>query len=168
MFMFLYSSEYSLEEKRANYDYYEPRCIHESSLSPSIHSILAAEIGRSDEAYKFFEFATRLDLDNYNRNTREGLHTTSIAAAWMNIVYGFGGMRSDGELLALNPSIPERWESYRFMVTYRGTKLQVEVDQNQVSIRAKSGGVAEVQVYGNLVSIDEAGIQLPLRKAVVQ
>lgn len=54
------------------------------------------------------------------------------------------------------------------MVTYRGTKLQVEVDQNQVSIRAKSGGVAEVQVYGNLVSIDEAGIQLPLRKAVVQ
>ncbi|MGN8770066.1 glycosyl hydrolase family 65 protein [Paenibacillus barengoltzii] len=68
----------------------------------------------------------------------------------------------------MNPSIPERWECYRFMVTYRGTKLQVEVDQNQVSIRAKSGGVAEVQVYGNLVSIDEAGIQLPLRKAVVQ
>ncbi|MCT2196322.1 family 65 glycosyl hydrolase [Paenibacillus sp. p3-SID1389] len=168
MFMFLYSSEYSLEEKRANYDYYEPRCIHESSLSPSIHSILAAEIGRSDEAYKFFEFATRLDLDNYNRNTREGLHTTSIAAAWMNIVYGFGGMRSDGELLALNPSIPERWESYRFMVTYRGTKLQVEVDQNQVSIRAMSGGVAEILVYGNLVNIDEAGIRLPLRKAVVQ
>ncbi|WMT43393.1 family 65 glycosyl hydrolase [Paenibacillus sp. D2_2] len=90
MFMFLYSGEFSREAKRANYDYYETRCIHESSLSPSIHSILAAEIDRPAEAYKFFEFATRLDLDNYNRNTREGLHTTSIAAAWMNIVYGFG------------------------------------------------------------------------------
>ncbi|MGP0587136.1 glycoside hydrolase family 65 protein [Paenibacillus timonensis] len=168
MFMFLYSSEYSLDEKRANYDYYEARCIHESSLSPSIHSILAAEIGRSEEAYKFFEFATRLDLDNYNRNTREGLHTTSIAAAWMNIVYGFGGMRSDGDRLALNPSIPEHWKSYRFMITYRGAKLLVEVDQNQASIRGMSGGVVEILVYGNLVTIGEAGIRVPLRKAVVQ
>ncbi|MNW55262.1 Maltose phosphorylase [compost metagenome] len=168
MFMFLYNSEYSLEEKRANYDYYESRCIHESSLSPSIHSILAAEIGRSEEAYKFFEFATRLDLDNYNRNTREGLHTTSIAAAWMNIVYGFGGMRSDGDRLALNPSIPERWKSYRFMITYQGAKLLVEVDQNQASIRGMSGGVVEISVYGNLVNVGEAGIRVPLRKAVVQ
>ncbi|WP_059042646.1 glycoside hydrolase family 65 protein [Paenibacillus rubinfantis] len=168
MFMFLYNSEFSPEEKRANYDYYEPRCIHESSLSPSIHSILAAEIGRSEEAYKFFEFATRLDLDNYNRNTREGLHTTSIAAAWMNIVYGFGGMRSDGEQLVLNPSIPERWQSYRFMVTYQGTKLLVEVDQDQVSIRAMSGGEVEMTVYGNRVTVGEAGIRVPLRKAVIQ
>ncbi|GIP49815.1 maltose phosphorylase [Paenibacillus sp. J53TS2] len=168
MFMFLYNSEYSLEEKRANYDYYESRCIHESSLSPSIHSILAAEIGRSEEAYKFFEFATRLDLDNYNRNTREGLHTTSIAAAWMNIVYGFGGMRSDGDRLALNPSIPERWKSYRFMITYQGVKLLVEVDQNQASIRGMSGREVEISVYGNLVNVGEAGIRVPLRKAVVQ
>ncbi|WP_339819948.1 glycosyl hydrolase family 65 protein [Paenibacillus sp. FSL R7-0216] len=168
MFMFLYNSEYSLEEKRANYDYYESRCIHESSLSPSIHSILAAEIGRSEEAYKFFEFATRLDLDNYNRNTREGLHTTSIAAAWMNIVYGFGGMRSDGDRLALNPSIPERWKSYRFMITYQGAKLLVEVDQNQASIRGMSGREVEISVYGNLVNVGEAGIRVPLRKAVVQ
>lgn len=166
MFMFLYSSEFTAQEKQANYDYYEPRCIHESSLSPSIHSILAAEIGRSDEAYRFFEFATRLDLDNYNRNTREGLHTTSIAAAWMNIVYGFGGMRSDGDQLMLNPSIPERWNSYRFPVTYRGTKLFVEVDQERVSIQA-SGGTVEIMLYGKSCVIGEAGVQVPVRKAVV-
>lgn len=166
MFMFLYSSEFTAQEKQANYDYYEPRCIHESSLSPSIHSILAAEIGRSDEAYRFFEFATRLDLDNYNRNTREGLHTTSIAAAWMNIVYGFGGMRSDGDQLMLNPSIPERWNSYRFPVTYRGTKLLVEVDQERVSIQA-SGGTVEIMLYGESCVIGEAGVQVPVRKAVV-
>ena len=51
----------------------------------------------------FFRFATRLDLDNYNRNTDQGLHPTSIAAAWMNIVYGFGGLRSDGPVLTFNP-----------------------------------------------------------------
>lgn len=168
MFMFLYSGEFTPEEKRANYDYYEPRCIHESSLSPSIHSILAAEIGREAEAYKFFEFATRLDLDNYNRNTREGLHTTSIAAAWMNIVYGFGGMRSDGDTLVFQPSLPQRWNSYRFPVSYRGTKLLVEVDREQVSIRAVSGGEAEITVYGETCRVGEAGIRVPLRKAVAQ
>lgn len=168
MFMFLYSGEFTAEEKRMNYDYYEPRCIHESSLSPSIHSILAAEIGRSAEAYKFFEFATRLDLDNYNRNTREGLHTTSIAAAWMNIVYGFGGMRSDVERLSLSPSIPERWTGYRFPITYQGAKVFVEVDQEQVSIRAASGGEVEMTVYGEICRVGEAGIRVPLRKAAVR
>ncbi|MMZ61742.1 Maltose phosphorylase [compost metagenome] len=168
MFMFLYSGEFTAEEKRMNYDYYEPRCIHESSLSPSIHSILAAEIGRSEEAYKFFEFATRLDLDNYNRNTREGLHTTSIAAAWMNIVYGFGGMRSDGDRLSLSPSIPERWTGYRFPITYQGAKVFVEVDQEQVSIRAASGGEVEMRVYGEICRVDETGIRVPLRKAAVR
>ncbi len=96
MFMFLYNGSFSHEEKLANYLFYEPRTIHESSLSPSVHSILAIELGRYDEAYAFFEYATRIDLDDYNRNTREGLHTTALAAAWMNIVYGYAGLRSDG------------------------------------------------------------------------
>lgn len=164
MFIFLYSGQFSLEAKRANYDYYEKRCIHESSLSPSIHSILAAEIGRQEEAYKFFEFATRLDLDNYNRNTREGLHTTSIAAAWMNIVYGFGGMRSDGDKLIFNPSIPERWNQYSFPITYGGTQLEVEVDRQQVKISVRSGEPVEISVYGQDYIVGPAGIRLSLEK----
>ncbi len=162
MFMFLYNRQFTLESKRANYEYYEPRCIHESSLSPSIHSILASEIGRHEEAYRFFEFATRLDLDNYNRNTREGLHTTSIAAAWMNIVYGFGGMRSDGAELSFAPSIPEAWDSYSFRVSYRGAVLGVRVDRQHAAIRAVSGGPVDIQVYGQFCTIDAAGIVLPV------
>jgi maltose phosphorylase len=111
MFLFLYNRSFTLAEKQANYDYYEPRCIHESSLSPSVHSIFAAELGRPEEAFDFFRFATRIDLDNYNRNTHEGIHTTSIAAAWMNIVYGFGGMRSTGSLQSHHPL---HWKSYCF------------------------------------------------------
>lgn len=166
MFMFLYNQQFSLESKRANYEYYESRCIHESSLSPSIHSIFAAELGKHDEAYKFFEFATRLDLDNYNRNTREGLHTTSIAAAWMNIVYGFGGMRSDGpDSLILNPSIPARWSGYSFKFLYKGTVLSVRTTRTDVEVKAVSGDPVQVRLYGRDYTVDANGVKLELEAA---
>lgn len=168
MFMFLYNQQFSLESKRANYEYYESRCIHESSLSPSIHSIFAAELGKHEEAYSFFEFATRLDLDNYNRNTREGLHTTSIAASWMNIVYGFGGLRSDGpDGLLLRPSIPSRWNAYSFKFLYRGTVLSVNVTQDAVEVKAVSGDPVQLRLYGREVSVDANGVQLELEAARV-
>lgn len=166
MFLFLHNQSFSPEEKKANYDYYEPRCIHESSLSPSIHSILAAEIGYHEEAYNFFGFATRLDLDNYNRNTREGLHMTSIAAAWMNIVYGFGGMRSDGDGLLFRPTIPAAWKGYGFRVTVHGSVLKFDVTQSEVAIRVVEGDPAEITVYGERLRIGPDGVRLPLRKEV--
>ncbi|GGA50003.1 glycoside hydrolase family 65 protein [Paenibacillus physcomitrellae] len=163
MFLLLHNQSFSLEEKRANYEFYEPKTIHESSLSPSVHSILAAEIGRHEEAYKFFEFATRLDLDNYNRNTREGLHTTSIAAAWMNIVYGFGGMRSDGPELLFQPTIPEPWSSYSFRITYRDTVIAVQVTKDEVRMQALEGEAVAVQVYGQSCRVDAAGVTVALK-----
>ncbi|AWV34996.1 glycoside hydrolase family 65 protein [Paenibacillus odorifer] len=167
MFMFLYSGQFSKEAKLANYEYYEPRCIHESSLSPSIHSILASEIGKPEEAYSFFEFATRLDLDNYNRNTREGLHTTSIAAAWMNIVYGFGGMRSDGARLSFQPTLPERWDEYSFQVLYEGVLLRIVIDKKSVTITAVNGGSTEIIVYGQSITVDASGKTLPLGEGML-
>jgi maltose phosphorylase len=166
MFMFLYNQSFSLEEKRANYDYYEPRCIHESSLSPSVHSILASELGRYQEAFDFFRFATRIDLDNYNRNTGEGIHTTSIAAAWMNIVYGFGGMRSDGELLSFKPSIPAHWHTYRFQVFYRGSTIRVEVSQIEVCIRVAEGEPVKIRVGSQEVAVNREGISIPVNNRV--
>jgi maltose phosphorylase len=158
MFMFLYNQSFSLEEKRANYEYYEPRCIHESSLSPSVHSILASELGKHQEAFDFFRFATRIDLDSYNRNTHEGIHTTSIAAAWMNIVYGFGGMRSDGEVLSFQPSIPSHWNGYSFQVTYHGSVLRVEVSQGNARFCVTQGGPIAVKICGQVIDIDQEGI----------
>ena len=121
MFLYLYNSSFSTDVKRVNYEYYEPKTIHESSLSPAIHSILAAELGKMDDAVRFFGFATRLDLDNFNRNTREGLHTTSIAMAWANIVYGFAGLRSDGDILSFAPRMPERWKTLEFSLEGRSS-----------------------------------------------
>lgn len=151
MFMFLFSSEFTQEQLKANYEYYEPLCIHESSLSPSVHSIIASQLGKKDEAYEFFRFATRMDLDNYNRNTNQGLHTTSIAAAWMNIVYGFGGLRFDGDILSLNPSIPKEWKGYSFKIDYQNDILEVAVSDNKVKIKAKNGKCITINVYGKEV-----------------
>lgn len=155
MFLFLFNSQFSQEIIRQNYEFYEPRCIHESSLSPSVHSILAAQLQKSEEAYAFFRFATRMDLDNYNRNSGEGLHTTSIAAAWMNIVYGFGGLRCDGEMLSLAPFLPEKWEGYRFRIVYEGVVICVEVKKGRVFLNTLGGKVIELRIYGEPVRLGE-------------
>ncbi|HBG27992.1 MAG: glycoside hydrolase [Planctomycetes bacterium GWF2_41_51] len=164
MFMFLYNQDFSPEVKKANYNYYEPRCIHESSLSPSIHSILAMELGKKREAYDFFNFSTRLDLDNYNRNTAEGLHLTSIAAAWMNIVYGFGGMRSDGEILAFNPSLPQQWNGFNFRLIYNDSILNVEIGGESAEFKILKGNKQVIRIYDKEYKIDEQGIKVKLLK----
>ncbi len=153
MFMLLFNSAFGEDTLRANYEFYEPRCIHESSLSPSVHSILASQLKKHEEAYRFFQFATRMDLDNYNRNSSEGLHTTSIAAAWMNIVYGFGGLRSDGENISLCPSMPKQWRSYSFRIGYREDVLLVEVDVEKVCLSTLEGKAIDIDLYGKLVAV---------------
>ncbi|MBO5146307.1 MAG: family 65 glycosyl hydrolase [Lachnospiraceae bacterium] len=148
MFMLMFNHMFSEEELKVNYEYYEPRCIHESSLSPSVHSILASQLKKKEEAYSFFRFATRMDLDNYNRNGDEGLHTTSIAAAWMNIIYGFGGMRSDGDILELSPTIPQGWKGYQFRITCRNCVLKVQVEKDCVKAGLLEGSRLELKIYG--------------------
>ena len=146
MLLYLYNASFSNEVKRVNYAFYEPRTIHESSLSPSVHSILAAELGRMDEATSFFGYATRLDLDNYNRNTGEGLHTTSLAMAWANIVYGFAGLRSDGDALRFAPRLPERWGRLRFSLTYRGRILDLDLQKNELRFTLRQGEPVELMI----------------------
>jgi len=154
MFLLLFNSSFSEEVLRKNYEFYEPRCIHESSLSPSVHSILAKQLDRPQEAFDFFKFATRMDLDNYNRNSGEGLHTTSIAAAWMNIVYGFGGLRSDGEILSMAPGIPKQWDGYNFRIVYGNEILCVEVEKKKVRLHTLGGNPVTLKVYDRESVID--------------
>lgn len=153
MFFLLYGSEFTKEQLAANYDFYEPRCIHESSLSPSIHSILACRLGRMEKAESLFGFATRMDLDNYNRNTNEGLHTTSIAGAWMNIVYGFGGLNSDADILTLAPSIPKGWEKYTFSLCAGESVVKVSVSQKEVTLEVVRGEAVTLNLYGQEMTV---------------
>ncbi len=161
MVMLMFNSVFTQEQLRANYEYYEPRCIHESSLSPSVHSILASQLGKAEEAYDFFGFATRMDLDNYNRNTGEGIHTTSIAAAWMNIVYGFGGLRSDGEVLSLAPSIPSQWKGYSFRIHVGNEVLSVQVSQETVTLSLLGDTPLDVKIrlFGEDLTVGSEAVQ---------
>ena len=169
MLMLLFNQSFTRKCLQKNYEFYEPRCIHESSLSPSVHSILAAQLGKEKEASDFFGFATRMDLDNYNRNSGEGIHTTSIAAAWMNIVYGFGGFRSDGKQYVLNPSIPEGWEKYSFHLLLDQRVVYIGVTSDYVEIHAQelaAGGAEEspILIYGQPVIPDTEPCVIPIPK----
>ena len=161
MMLYLYNSSFTEEIKRVNYDFYQPRTIHESSLSPAIHSILAAELGEMEQAVSFFGYATRLDLDNYNRNTREGLHTTSIAMAWANIVYGFAGLRSDGDILRFAPRMPGRWKALTFSITYRGSVLRITLEAGQTSFQKLKGSPLELQIYDKVYTLDSGELLVP-------
>ena len=163
MMLYLYNSSFSEQVKRINYDFYQPRTIHESSLSPAIHSILAAELDRMDEAIGFFGFATRLDLDDYNRNTREGLHITSIAMAWANIVYGFAGLRSDADLLGFAPRLPDRWKTLSFSLTYRGRVIAVRMEREKTVFRLTAGEPFAVRVYGDVYMLSETALSVPMQ-----
>jgi maltose phosphorylase len=93
-----------------------------------------------------------MDLDDYNRNTSEGLHTTSIAAAWMNIVYGFGGFRSDGDMVVLAPTIPSYWTSYTFHLTINRSILTVFVTAKDVTLSVE-GDPVSLLLFGNDITI---------------
>lgn len=162
MLFLLFNTSFTEEELKANYEYYEPKCIHESSLSPSVHSILAAQLKKKEDALKFFQFATRMDLDNYNRNTCEGLHTTSIAAAWMNIVYGFGGMRSDGDMLEFTPTIPQKWEGYSFHITYKDAVIEIRVEKENVFMKLLQDKAVTVKVYGREYNLTKEICKIPI------
>ena len=131
---------YLLEEKfddgaiKSNFDFYEPRTVHESSLSPCVHSILAAKIGYKEKAYQFYFRTARLDLDDYNNDTEDGCHITSMAGTWMAFVKGLGGMRVKDGKLHLAPFIPDQWESYSFRIRFRDYILDVKVNQKEIVI----------------------------------
>src|SRR5690606_15115453 len=125
-FYFL-GDRFGREELQRHFDYYESFTLHESSLSPCVHAVLAARLDRLDQAYGFYLRTSRLDLDDYNKEVEEGLHITSMAGTWMSIVEGFGGMRVQGDQLVFSPKIPTQWESYSFKVNFRARVIKVTV-----------------------------------------
>ncbi len=137
--LFFLNDRYDLETKRNNFDFYEPKTVHESSLSPCIYSIIAAEIGYEIKAYQLYLRTARLDLENYNNDTEDGLHITSMAGTWMSIVYGFAGMRVRNNQLNFRPFIPEKWTNYSFKLLFRGNLIKVHVYQDKVVVKLEEG-----------------------------
>ncbi len=125
--MFLLGDQFSYEEKKKNFDYYDPLTTHDSSLSVCIQSIVAAEIGYMDKAREYFNFAVAMDLSDVGGNMMNGVHIASIGGSWMALVYGFAGMRDHGGDITFEPRLPEGWKKLAFRLTVRGNRLDVEV-----------------------------------------
>ncbi|CAM3210352.1 glycoside hydrolase family 65 protein [Lactococcus hircilactis] len=145
--IYFFGDQYTLEEKRRNFNFYEPLTVHESSLSPSIHAILAAELGMGEKAVEMYERTARLDLDNYNNDTKDGLHITSMTGSWLAIVQGFAQMKTWNGQLSFAPFLPKAWTGYVFHINYRGRLLKISV-RKQVEIELLKGKPLEIEVYG--------------------
>jgi maltose phosphorylase len=145
--IYFFEERYDKETIRRNFNFYEPRTVHESSLSACIHSILAARIGDIDTAYNLYLRTARLDLDDYNQEVAEGLHITSMGGTWMAVVEGFGGMRIADGTIRFNPLIPDQWEFYSFNVRFKGNLLNVKVNHEVIEIRNRSNATIPVNLY---------------------
>lgn len=151
--IYLLEERFDQEAIRRNYDFYEPLTVHESSLSPCVHAILAAKLGDGQRAYQFYLRTARLDLDDYNNDTEDGLHITSMAGTWMSIVEGFAGMRVKEGILYFNPILPEKWQSYSFKVGFRGADLTVCISKKQVEFTNNGKYGVSVRIFDRELSI---------------
>lgn len=152
-FYFL-GDQFTIEEKKRNFEFYEPLTVHESSLSASVHSILASELKKKDKALELYKRTARLDLDNYNNDTDDGLHITSMTGSWLAIVQGFAGMRTFNETLSFAPYLPEGWKAYSFKVNYRGRLIEVSVENESVSLDLLSGDPLQLKLFSRTVALE--------------
>ena len=143
---YFFEKHFSKEELEKHYDFYEPFTVHESSLSPCVHAILAARLGRMEQAYAFYLRTSRLDLDDYNKEVEEGLHITSMAGTWMSVIEGFGGMHVRDGVLHFKPQIPDTWDLYSFKVNFKGQVLTVAVSKEDAAFSIEKGAALEIVV----------------------
>jgi maltose phosphorylase len=151
--IYFFEDEFDEDTIRRNFDFYESRCVHESSLSASIHSVLAARLHDTESAYTLYLRTARLDLDDYNREVKDGLHITSMAGTWLAIVEGFGGMRIRNDRVCFNPLIPAAWKSYSFIIRYRNNPLRVEVNGSAVNVVNLSQAPIPLEVYSEKITL---------------
>ena len=151
---YFFEDHFSTEELERHFDFYEPYTVHESSLSPCVHSIQAAKIDRMEQAYTFYLRTSRLDLDDYNKEVHEGLHITSMAGTWMSIVEGFGGMRVKDNTLSFSPKIPKEWDGYSFKINFRNQIIKVNVNQGKTNFELEGGESLDILVNDKKVTIE--------------
>jgi maltose phosphorylase len=151
--MYFFINDFPVNVIRENYEFYEPKTVHESSLSPCIHSVISSHIGELDKAYELYLRTSRLDLDDYNNEVDEGLHITSMAGTWLSIVEGFARKRIVNSLLSFDPLIPVKWTSYSFKIQYRRHLMEIIVQKEDVKIWNHHNEAIEILLFGSPFTI---------------
>jgi maltose phosphorylase len=152
--IYLFEENFDSDTISKNFKFYEQRTVHESSLSPCVHVILAARINEMKRAYELYLRTARLDIDDYNHEVHEGLHITSMAGTYMSVVEGFGGKRVINNKLVFNPHIPTQWQAYSFKILWRGSLIKVSVDTTSVIIKNESGAEISFILYDKKYTVE--------------
>ncbi|MFV3074524.1 beta-phosphoglucomutase [Niveispirillum fermenti] len=151
--MLLAGNRFDRGLKQRNFDYYEAVTVHDSTLSPSTYGILAAELGDSDKAIRYFTETARIDLDDLHGNASHGVHMAAMAGSWLGVAWGFGGMRWQGGELRFAPVLPPGWARYEFGIRWRGRRLRVAVDAAGTTYCLLSGDELTIHHHGGAVML---------------
>ncbi|EAS20984.1 glycoside hydrolase family 65 protein [Nonlabens mediterrranea] len=150
---YFFEDHFSKQELEKHFDFYEPLTVHESSLSPCVHSIQAAKLDRMDQAYEFYLRTSRLDLDDYNKEVEEGCHITSMAGTWMSIVEGFGGLKIVDDKPSFETKLPEQWKGFSFKLNFRNQILHVQVDKSGTQVTSHGTEPVDVIINGEEITL---------------
>jgi alpha,alpha-trehalose phosphorylase len=148
MAMLLLGNEFTLEQKRRNFEYYDPITTGDSSLSASIQSVVASEIGDEDAACRYLDFALLMDLADVAGNATNGVHIASAAGGWMGLVFGFGGVRDFDGQLTIDPRLPARFRSLGFSIRFHDRQLRVQITHEHERFELTEGEPLEVTIRG--------------------
>ncbi|MFV0633787.1 glycoside hydrolase family 65 protein [Demequina sp.] len=161
--MFLQGDDFTLDQKKADFEYYDPITTGDSTLSGVVQSIVAAEVGYHELALRYFWDGLYVDLGDLHSNASDGVHVASTGGVWAALVHGFGGLRDQGEVLCFDPRLPEDWDSLTFRLSQRGTRVRVTVRQEEISFTIEEGPGLSVQVRGERFSLTQlAPLTVPL------
>ncbi|WP_430591857.1 glycoside hydrolase family 65 protein [Humidisolicoccus flavus] len=152
--LLLQGNEFSHEEKRRNFEYYDALTTGDSTLSAVVQSIIAAEVGYSELALKYFTSALFVDLADLHRNASDGVHVASTGGVWSALVMGFGGMRDHGGKFTFDPRLPDDWSGLEFRITVHGTRVRVELRQDTMIFTIEEGDSFDFEVRGQAFHLE--------------
>ena len=142
--MFLRGEHFSLDQKRRNFEYYDPITTGDSSLSACVQAIVAAEVGHREPAWRYFLHSLYLDIRDTHGNTVDGVHIANAGGAWAALIHGFAGMRESAEGLRFAPRLPDAWNSVRMRLVRRGARFEVILGRQNLVVRVVDGGTLPV------------------------
>ena len=145
MLLYVLPDEFDDEVKRINYEYYEKRTMHKSSLSPCIHSIMGIEIGDTTKALQYFFRSALVDLHDNQGNTEYGMHIASAGGTWMAVVFGFGGFRVKNNQMTFKPWLPEEWDELHYKLKWHGDDLKVTIRHHEAEFTLVSDDATKTE-----------------------
>lgn len=154
--LFLQGDQFTLEQKRADFEYYDPITTGDSTLSAVVQAIVAADVGYQDMAMDYFLTGLFVDLADLHNNARDGVHIASTGGVWNALVYGFAGMRDYHGRITFDPRLPREWPSLDFPLQVRGSRIRVHLERDHMTFTLEKGDPLEVTVRDQLVHITGA------------